>query len=125
MRTFSFGRVYLTHRRRNTFITITKVFDPLSYSSERIIFKSSCGLLEYTGPKRATYHAKLQVAKAAGIFMGKQELTTVDIIFPSRIGRLFTRIVRALNEHQIYVRYLIVPKRRAHGLTRFKKERRL
>jgi len=124
-RFFSFGRVYLTHRRRNSFITINRVTEDTLNIQERVVFKSSCGLLEYIGPKRSTFHARLSVAKSASSFLAEQQFTSVDIIFPSGIGRVFTRLIRALNEEQIYVRYLIVPKRRAHGLNRKKKIRRL
>jgi|BogFormECP04_OM1_1039644.scaffolds.fasta_scaffold00012_8 hypothetical protein len=121
-RVFSFGRVYLTHRRRNTFITINQISEYLFRPVERVIFKSSCGLLDYKGPKRGTHYARIAVAKRASNFMAQQQLTSVDLIFPSRISRFFTRILSALNQNQIYVRYMIVPKRRAHGLTRQKKK---
>nr|ADZ99050.1 ribosomal protein S11 [Physarum polycephalum] len=124
-RFFFFGRIYLTHRRRNTFITISTIAEDKLNLDERVFFKSSCGLLEYKGPKRSTLHARLEVAKACGSFVAQAAFSSVDIIFPSGVGRVFTRLVRALVERQIYVRYLIIPKRRSHGLTRKKKVRRL
>lgn len=125
MRAFSFGCIYLTHRRRNTFITISKKFESLIAPTERVVFKTSCGLSEHKGPKRATFHARLHTAKTASTFLTEQEFTSVDIIFSSGIGRVFTRLIRALNEKQIYVRYLIVPKRKPHGSVRKKKQKRL
>jgi hypothetical protein len=124
-RSFSFGRVYLTYRRRNTFITINKIVEDYLSTKERVVFKSSCGLLEYVGPKRSTFHARVSVAKTASTYLAEQQFTSVDIIFPSGIGRVFTRLIRAMNEQQIHVRYLILTKRKAHGLSRRKKQRRL
>jgi ribosomal protein S11 len=124
-RTFSFGRIYITYRRRNTFITINKLYQRHLSSRERVVFKTSCGLIDYKGPKRTTLHAKLEVAKKASAFLTKNHFTSVDIVFCSGIARIFKRVIRALNEKEIYVRYLIISRRRSHGFLRKKKKRRL
>ena len=120
-RFFSFGRVYLTHRRRNTFAVIKQY---ILNKGERLIWKISCGTNGYEGPKRKTVYARRETIKEASIITAQFEITTIDLIFPSRIGRIFRHLLRALKENLIYVRYIIVPKRRAHGIVRKKKHRR-
>jgi hypothetical protein len=88
------------------------------------MFKSSCGILGYLGPKRETLHARGEVTKAAGAYLANVGFTSIDIIFPSRIGRFFRRLVKGLIENIIYVRYIIVRKRKPHGLMRRKKMKR-
>jgi len=124
-RSFSFGKVYLTHRRRNLFITISTLFEDSIQTGERVIYKGSCGLLAYRGPKRATLHAKTGVLKVASSFLSKKEFTFVDLVFSSGVSRMFLRVLKGLFNYSLYVRYMIIPKRRAHGLSRRKKKRRL
>ena len=120
-RFFSFGRVYLTHRRRNTFAVIKQC---ILNKGERLIWKISCGTNGYEGPKRKTNYARRETIKETSIITAQLGLTSIDLIFPARIGRVFTHILRALKDNLIYVRYIIVPKRRAHGVVRKKKPRR-
>lgn len=120
-RFFSFGRVYLTHRRRNTFAVIKQY---ILNKGERLIWKISCGTNGYEGPKRKTNYARRETIKETSIITAQFGITSIDLIFPARIGRVFTHILRALKENLIYVRYIIVPKRRAHGVVRKKKHRR-
>lgn len=131
-RYFHFGRVYLTHCRRNTFLTISKIQKRFSRRSkkrlknrEQVIFKSSCGHQGYIGPKRSTYHARLGVAKAGGNFLAYHEFSSLDIIFPSGVGKIFYRLVKDLCKTHYYVRYFISRKKRSHGHTRKRKLRRL
>jgi len=119
-----FGRVYISHRLRNTFVTINNIVEKGYGPHERVMFKSSCGLLGYVGPKRETPHARAEVTKSAGAYLTNVGLTSIDIIFPSRIERLFRRLVRGLLMNIIYVRYIIVRKRKPHGLMRRRKMKR-
>jgi len=128
-RSFYFGRVYLTLRRRNTFVTINTVnqqmFRYYHKTYEHVRYKVSCGLLGYAGPKRRTFHARMEVVKSAASFLGDNNFTSVDMIFPSGIKRFLRRFVRVLCESHLYVRYLICPKMKSHGFTRKKKLKRL
>jgi hypothetical protein len=94
-RAFSFGRIYITYRRKNIFITINKLYEDYLNTIERVAFKTSCGVIGYKGPKRATLHAKIEVAKNVSSYLTNQEFSSVDIIFPSGIGRVFKRIMHA------------------------------
>ena len=91
---------------------------------ERIVWKISCGAKGYEGPKRKTNYARREIIKEVSIQTARRDITSIDLIFPARIGRVFSYILRALKENLIYVRYIIVPKRRAHGIVRKKKHRR-
>jgi ribosomal protein S11 len=124
-RYFCLRKVYFTHRRRNTFITISAAPTDITNSIETVIFKSSCGHQGYKGPKRKTYHARLSVAQAAGEFLASKEVSSLDIIFPSGFGRIFYRLVKDLCRSHFYVRYFISKQQRSHGHTRKRKLRRL
>ena len=124
-RAFLFGRVYVSNKRRNTFITITKAIEDSKKLLEKVAYKSSCGLQSFTGPKRKTYHARLSVAEAARDFLAEKEYTSIDIIFSSGKNRILRKLYKILKKKHIAIRYLVAPKRRAHGITRRKKPRRL
>ena len=123
-RFFLFGKIYLKYRRRNTFINVNTLYKVYRSTHERVVYKTSCGLIGFSGPKKATDYAKLGVAKKISAFLAKYEFTTIDIIFPAGIQRFFSRLVRSINKEQIIVRYLVIKKRKTHGFTRRKKKRR-
>jgi hypothetical protein len=117
---FNHGVVYLSHYRRNTFVTIFKLIK----ESKRIVFKSTGALNGFPGTKRVTKLGRESVAKAAATFLRRKNFTSVDVIFTKRIGRLFFLMIRGLFSFPIYLRHIYMPKRRSHGFTRRKKIRR-
>lgn len=119
-RPFCFGTVYITHRRRNTFITIFKHAE----NGKQVVFKNTAGLNGYLGPKRPTKHGRESVAKMASAFLRTNTFTSVDIVFTKSIGRFFTYLIRGLLTYRVYVRHMYITKRRSHGYTRLKKKRR-
>jgi ribosomal protein S11 len=117
---FTFGNIYIAHRRRNTFISIFKQ----SSTGASLAFKASVGLTGFVGPKRSTNHGKERVAKLASSFLKAQKYTGVDLIFTNGIGRWFSFTIRGLFHYPIQLRHMYIPKRRSHGFTRRKKARR-
>jgi len=118
---FTFGKIYIAHRRRNTFITI---FKNLANGTNQLAFKASVGLTGFVGPKRSTNHGKERVSKLASSFLKAQKYTSVDLIFTNGIGRWFSFTIRGLFHYPIELRHMYIPKRRSHGFTRRKKARR-
>jgi ribosomal protein S11 len=118
---FTFGKIYIAHRRRNTFITI---FKSTTNDSNHLVFKASVGLTGFVGPKRSTNHGKERVSKLASSFLKAQKYTSVDLVFTNGIGRWFSFTIRGLFHYPIELRHMYIPKRRSHGFTRRKKARR-
>jgi len=117
---FCFGTVYITHRRRNTFITIFKHTE----DGKQVVFKSTSGLNGFLGPKRPTKHGRESVSKMASAYLKSNMFTSVDIVFTKSIGRFFTYLLRGLLMYHVFVRHMYITKRRSHGFTRLKKVRR-
>lgn len=123
-RVFSLGRIYITYRRRNTFITIYQVSFNNKNEDQRVVFKATAGVVGYKGPKKRTRHARECVAKAAGSFLANNQFTSIDILLTSGIGRVYTFFIRNLFQDTIYVRHIYITRRRSHGYTRLKKAKR-
>lgn len=119
---FSYGIVYVTHRRRNTFITIFKLSPQ---GNKRILYKTSVGLVGYNGPKRKTMLGKEHVAKIANSFLYRKRFTTVDLVFTTKIGRWFGSLIRCLIPRFLYLRRIYIPRKRSHGYMRLRKQKRL
>jgi hypothetical protein len=121
-RSLNYGRLHITHRRRNTFASYSQGdFEDPFYN--RILSKASCGHF-YRGIKKPTRHARETVLKTIGSFVGKERTSTLDIFLTSGSGKIYKYLLRAFRIEPVYIRYLLVTRRRSHGFTRARKPRR-
>ena len=123
MHGFSYGIIYYTYRRRNTFISVYKMSEQ---GLKHLIFKSSIGFTSFRGPKKGTSQAKEEVAKHAGRFIKSRncDLTFVDIIFTKIFSRGFLVSVLKLLPSKIKVQQIIHHRRHPHGYNRGRKSKR-
>jgi hypothetical protein len=115
-----FGTVYITHLRRNTFVTIFQ-----NKELPTRVFQSSTSHQNYTGTKRKTTLARKSTVLAASSFLRYNNFKCVDIIFTRKSGFYFHYLIRGLLRYRIFVRLIQLSRRRSHGATRRKKIRRL
>jgi hypothetical protein len=124
LRDFSLGRIYITSRRRNTFMTIEEIIQTRSHLEGRIIFKATGSTAGYKGPKKRTRHARHAVSEVIGAFIHEKGISTVDFVFIRFIRYRMISYVRNFKKTPIFLRHIIVKKRRTHGFTRRKKAKR-
>ena len=122
---FTLGRIFITPRRRNIFITIEEITNDDGIIKNRVIYQTSGGIIGYQGPKKKTDFIRRLVVNDAVGCMANIGFTTIDIVFKcTTIRRRLRYIMKALVALPIYVRYILLGKRRAHGFTRGKKLKR-
>jgi len=124
LRDFSLGRIYITSRRRNTFMTIEEIIQTRSHLEGRIIFKATGSTAGYKGPKKRTRHARHAVSQVIGAFIHEKGISTVDFVFIRFIRYRMMSYVRNFIKTPLFLRHIIVKNRRSHGFTRRKKAKR-
>jgi len=128
LRPFKFGIIYFRRTRRNFFSAVYTVertsFRINNAIKKTLHFKTSVGALGFCGPKRSTNQGKELVAKATGTFLIVNKYTSVDLVLPNKIGRWFSFLIRGLFTKTIWLRRVVVPKRRGHGYSRKRKQKR-
>lgn len=122
-RVFKFGKVYITKHKRNLFISIA--FQKRFGGPCQIQKIFTCGRTGFLGPKRGTPFAFQQTASLAGRYIASQEVTTIDMIFKTNMKRISRTLIRNLLYDSLYVRTIFIKTRRAHGVCRRKKKRRV
>lgn len=120
-RSFSYGKLHITNRRRNTFCTYSHG-DIENRLKQSVRFKASCGMY-YQGPKKITRFSRETVLRNVAFFVGNDRASHLDIFLRGH-GRIYKHLLKAFRIEPIYIRYLFITRRRSHGFTRAKKLRR-
>lgn len=115
---FKFGRIYITYKHNNTFMTVT------TQNPSNVLCVMNAGQSGYRGPKRSTTVAREAVARETAERAVSLNIRVVDLYF-NIIGKVYWYIIKGLMEKEIFVRALILKKPKPHGYIRPKKERRL
>jgi len=127
-RPFKFGIIYFRRTRRNFFSAVYHVenvsFLERNTTKKTLHFKTSVGTLGFTGPKRSSNQGKELVAKVTSAFLLRNKYTSVDLVIPKQAGRWFSFLIRGFFTRSIWLRRIVVPKRRGHGFCRKRKAKR-
>jgi ribosomal protein S11 len=112
------GRIYVTFKHNNTFMTLT------GENPSRVYYATNAGIVGYKGPKKATVFAREHVAKDVSEAAYQHNFLLVDL-YLNLVGRVYWYLIKGLNEYNISVRAIVMKKQKAHGFIRPKKERRI
>lgn len=125
-RTYDYTRAFVTHRVKNTFVTIFrgKGHRKNNYGM-KVLAKVSSGLIGYRGPKKSTVFARKGVIKEAGHILSNKMTSLLDVIFTSHISRWNRKSVRDLCPNLSYVQNIYIKYSRPHGFIKKKNKRRV
>lgn len=125
-RNYCHTKVYVTHCNKNTFLTVFKGIKAQRKNDFKfnVFYKSSCGLIGYTGPKKSTVFARKEVIKEVGSFLGSHMTTLMSVVFTSKVSRWNRKSVRNLCNNLAYVLTISINYTRSHGFIKHKNRRR-
>lgn len=128
-RAYCYIKVFVTHKRKNTFITIFRG-EPddetrINHFKQKVINKFSCGVTGYKGPKKSTVFARKEVIKDAGNYLGSLMTTLVSIFFTTRVKRWNRKTIRNLCPNLSYILKIHINYKRSHGKKKYKNRRRI
>jgi hypothetical protein len=125
-RNYCHTKVYVTHCNKNTFLTVFKGMKAQRRNEFKlkVFYKSSCGLIGYTGPKKPTVFARKEVIKEVGSLLGSYMTTLMSVVFTSKVSRWNRKSVRNLCNNLAYVLTIAINYTRSHGFIKHKNRRR-
>lgn len=123
-RKLSFGSVNINLKRRNIFGTVFLKRTSKFRRQDRVIFRSTAGCVGYSGRKKKTRYAREKLCNTIADFMATKRISHIDISFRTGYGRMYRFLVKGIILHPIFVRYILIVKKRSHGFTRRRKAKR-